>query len=92
MEPTLFNILTLDPKQLSRQKLTNSPNVQNRRRPFCYSHRLIVLIPPRPLLLYNVQLGIKDTNLPDINISHFKNCTKIPHDIDILCCQPKIFG
>jgi hypothetical protein len=24
-----------------------------------------------------------------LNISHLKNCTKISHDIDILCCQPK---
>jgi hypothetical protein len=41
--------------------------------------------------LHNVQLAIKATNLPNINISHFKNCTKIIHDIDILCCQSKTF-
>jgi hypothetical protein len=33
----------------------------------------------------------KGSNLPDINILHLKNCTKMPHDTDILCCQPKIF-
>jgi hypothetical protein len=33
--------------------------------------------------IHNVQLEIKDTNLPNINISHLKNCTKVPHDIDI---------
>jgi hypothetical protein len=50
------------------------------------------LIPPSaPTAIHNVQLAIKDTNLPDINILHLKNCTKMPHDTDILCCQPKIF-
>jgi hypothetical protein len=29
--------------------------------------------------------------LPKINISHLKNCTKIPHDIDTQCRQPKMF-
>jgi hypothetical protein len=41
--------------------------------------------------IHNVQLAIKDTNLPNINISHLKNCTKIPDDIDTQCRQPKIF-
>jgi hypothetical protein len=47
--------------------------------------------PSASTAIHNVQLAIKDTNLPNINILHLKNCTKIPHDIDILCCQPKIF-
>jgi hypothetical protein len=29
--------------------------------------------------IHNVQLAIKDTSLPNINISHVENCTKIPH-------------
>jgi hypothetical protein len=37
--------------------------------------------------IHNVQLAIKDTNLPNLNISSLKNCTKIPHDIDTQCRQ-----
>jgi hypothetical protein len=39
-------------KQLSRQKLTNSSNIQNRRRPLSYKWSLDN--PPRPLLLYTM--------------------------------------
>jgi hypothetical protein len=52
------------------------------------THRLIP--PSAPTAIHNLQLAIKNTNLTDINILHLKNCTKMPHDIDILCCQPKI--
>jgi hypothetical protein len=42
--------------------------------------------------IHIVQLAVENTNLPNINISHLKNCTKIPHDIDNQCRQPKIFN
>jgi hypothetical protein len=78
-------------KRLSRQKSTNSSNIQNRRRRrlLFLTHRLIP--PSAPTAIHNALLAVKDTNLPDINILHLKNCTKMPHDTDILCCQPKIF-
>jgi hypothetical protein len=55
------------------------------------SHCRRVITPSASTAIHNVQLAIKDTNLPKINISYLKNCTKIPHDTDVLRCQPKIF-
>jgi hypothetical protein len=45
------------------QKSINSSNIQNVQTNFSAIH--------------NVQLAIMDTNLPNINISHLRNCSKI---------------
>jgi hypothetical protein len=42
--------------------------------------------------IQNVQLAIKDTNLPNINISHLENyCTKIPHSLTLSATNLKSF-
>jgi hypothetical protein len=86
-----LSLATKDPRSDSHDKSQSIPQI----------FKIVVVLsvitkasldtPSASAAIHNVQLAIKDINLPDINILHLKNCTKIPHDIDILCCQPKIF-